>query len=392
MRTLLTLIACVAIIGAGAGATWAIFESEPTAERTNTVRRSAMLVEVERVDAGTFRPRIRAHGVVEPIRSVTLSPRVDGAVTRIAPTFEPGVTVAEGDVLVELDGDDYRIALTDRRAALQQAEAELEIEAGRRTVARDDLALLDGTLPETNRALVLREPQQRAAEARVDAARAAVRQAELELQRTDIAAPFDALVRSRDVDLGAQVNAGAALGHLVGIDTYRIVAAVPQAHLRWLTFGDETAEDVRITHRTAWPEGTERRGRLTRSLGALEADTRMARVVIDVEDPLARTDENHGKPPLLLDAFVDVELPARALEDVVRLPRAWMRAGDTAWVMQDGELSVRELEITFLDGEYAYVAAGLRDGDAIVTTHLSTVVDGAPLRLAEGSGEGSGAP
>lgn len=232
MRTLLTLIACVAIIGAGAGATWAIFESEPTAERTNTVRRSAMLVEVERVDAGTFRPRIRAHGVVEPIRSVTLSPRVDGAVTRIAPTFEPGVTVAEGDVLVELDGDDYRIALTDRRAALQQAEAELELEAGRRTVARDDLALLDGTLPETNRALVLREPQQRAAEARVDAARAAVRQAELELQRTDIAAPFDALVRSRDVDLGAQVNAGAALGHLVGIDTYRIVAAVTQAHLR----------------------------------------------------------------------------------------------------------------------------------------------------------------
>lgn len=150
---------------------------------------------------------------------------------------------------------------------------------------------------------------------------------------------------------------------------------------------------MRITHRTAWPEGAERWGRLTRTLGALEEDTRMARVIIDVDDPLARSDEHADQPRLLLGAFVDVELPARPLDNVVRLPRELMRAGDTAWVMNDdGELSVRELDIAFLDADYAYVERGLEDGDAVVTTHLSTVVEGAPLRLPAGSGDGSGAP
>ncbi len=70
-----------------------------------------------------------------------------------------------------------------RESELQQAEASLEIEEGRQSLARKELALLEETIDETNRALVLREPQFASIQAQVSAAKAAVERAKLDLER-----------------------------------------------------------------------------------------------------------------------------------------------------------------------------------------------------------------
>lgn len=391
MRIVRTLLACLFIVGAGAGATWAIFETEPDAERMDAVAESAMLVDVTGVERGDFRPIIRALGVVEPAREVILAPRVAGQVVAMSDAFVPGRVVRAGDVLFELEDDDYRHVLASRRAALDRALAELTLEEGRRDVARTDLALFDEHLSDDNRALVLREPQRQIVEADIEAARAAVRQAELDVDRTRIRAPFDALVMSRAADVGSQVGPGDELGRLVGIDTWWVTASVPQASLRWLSFPDEGETGTRATvrNRNGWPGDAARHGHLSRRLGELEADTRMARVVIDMDDPLALSSTDADAPALLIGAFVQVELEAELLSDVIRLPRSLLRTGDTVWTMSEGVLRIRPLDIVFRDAEYAYVRSGI-DADArIVTTHLSTPVDGAPLRLPEGTGEGA---
>ena len=378
------LVAGLLIVAAAGGLLWLIFSTEPEAERVGASKKTAMLVEVTAVERGDFRPRIEAMGVVRPARDIVLRPRVAGEVVRVAERFAPGSLVERGALLLQLDPADYRAALAQRRAALRQAEAALHIEMGHQSAARQTYQMMDERLPEANEALVLREPQLASLQAEREAAQVALEQARRELGRTTIAAPFDAQVIERQVDLGSQVGPGDALGRLVGRRSYWIETSVPLARLRWLEFpaaDGERGAPVRIRERAAWPEGVFRRGHLYRLVGALADQTRMARVLVTVDDPLALEPERAGQPPLLIDTFVQVSIQGRRLEDVVRLELEHLRKNDTAWVMRDGALDIRSLQVVFRGARYAYVRDGLDAGERVVTTNLATVVQGAPLRL-----------
>jgi RND family efflux transporter MFP subunit len=383
-----TLAVVTAIGLAGAAIIWVIFRTEPIATKGGATKETAMLVEVTPATAGTFRPTFVATGSVRAAREIVLRPRVDGEVVDLAPEFVPGGVLDKGETAVRLDPADYRNALEQRQSELAQAEAELKLEMGRQDVAAQEYDLLDEDLTGANRALVLRQPQLRAARSRVDAARAALAQAELELARTRVEAPFDAHVLSREVNVGSQVAAGDELARLVGADTYWVEATLPLAKLRWLTFPDDGGQGspVRVRNRSAWGPDAHRTGRLFRLIGTLERDTRMARVLVAVADPLAQSEANAGKPRLMLDSYVRARIRGRPLSDVVRLDRDLLRQNQTVWVMQDGELAIREVTIAVLDRDYAYIRDGLRAGEKVVTSDLATIKAGAPLRL---KGEGA---
>lgn len=422
MRAVWHIVVCSLIVVAGAFAVWLIFETEPEAQQLDAVAESAMLVETTGVERGTFRPTVRALGTVQAAVEAPLAARVSGFVTEVAPTFEPGSLVTEGDVLVALDRDDFRTEVALRESELDQARAEARLEEGQQDIARSEVERYAdglggaggaGPLAEGDRDLMLRGPQEDIAEARVDAADAALARARRDLARTRVEAPWDALILSRDVDEGAQIDAGQPLGRLVGTDAYWVVATVQPSLLRWLVFADdiedldvdaESAGDLDasavVRDRVAWPEGAHRDARLLRPIGALEEGTRLARILVEVQDPLARREDHRTAPPLLLGAFVEVSLRARPVEDVIRIQRELVRDGDTVWVMEDDVLRIRDVEVVFSDPDYAYVSAGLEADDRIVVTNLATVVDGAPLRVAPpstpaagtGDGTGEGAP
>ena len=388
MSTKTTLLICGLILLVGGAATVVVFMTEPTAERSGAVRETAMLVDVTGVERGTFTPTIQVTGTVEPSQDVILSPRVEGEILRVTDAFMPGGFAQRGQVLLQIDPADYENALQQRQSALNQAIADLNIEQGRQQVAQQDFELLGDSLAPDDQSLVLREPQLKAAQANVEAARAAVEQAELALQRTTIRAPFDAHVLTRNANVGSQVAPGDNLGRLVGLDTYWVVANVPQSQLRWLTFprsGEGEPSEVRVRNHRAWDEGAYRTGTLHRLVGALEEDqTRLARVLITVPDPMGYRAGEAGVPPLMIGSFVEANIEATELADVIRLNRDYVREGDTVWEMENGALRIRDVDIIFQDAEYAYIADGLDERDQVVTTNLATVVDGAPLRI-EGS-------
>lgn len=382
-----TLLICSIILVVAAALTTLIFFTEPTAQRVGATKETAMLVEVADVERGTFRPTIVAMGTVEPEQDIILSPRVSGEILERSPAFTPGGIVKKGETLLQIDPADFENTLQQRQSDLRQAIADLNIEMGRQDVARQDYQLLDETLSQENEALVLRKPQLNSARANVESARAAVEQAELELQRTRIKAPFDAHILSRNVNVGSQVAPGDNLGRLVGMETYWVATTVPLSKLRWLSFPDGSGEmgsEVRIRNRTAWPEGEYRTGYLYKLVGTLETQTRMARVLVAVPDPLAYRSDSTNVPGLMIGAFVEARIQAREIPDVIRLNRDYIRKDDTVWTMEEGKLRIREVDILLQDAEYAYIASGLSDDDRVVTTNLTTVVDGAPLRV-EGS-------
>lgn len=378
-----TLLICLGILLAGAALTLLIFSTEPEATRSGALKETAMLVNVVEVQRDTFTPTISAMGTVQPSRDIILSPRVSGEITRLSENFTPGGYVREGEVLMQIDPADYRNVLQQRKSELMQAEADLNIEMGRQEVAKQDYELLDDSLTGANRNLILREPQLNAARSRVESAHAAVEQAELDLQRTTIRAPFDAYILSRNVNVGSQVAAGDELARLVGTDEYWVEAAVPQTSLRWITVprNGETGSPVTIQNRTAWEPDEHRKGTLFRLIGALENETRMARVLVSVPDPLGYLSGDTSQPRLMIGSFVETNIQAERLESVVRVNRDYIRQDDTIWVMQNDSLDIRDVDIIFRDATYAYITEGLNDGEHVVTTNLSTVVEGSPLRL-----------
>jgi RND family efflux transporter MFP subunit len=385
-----TLVICSTILLAGAILTTITFFTEPTATRIAATRKSAMLVDVIEVHKANHRPDILAMGTVEASQDITLSPRVGGEIVSRSQAFTPGGYGEKGDVLLRIDPADYRNTLQQRKSELRQTIADLNVEMGRQNVARQDYQLLDETLSPELESLVLRKPQLSAARAVVEVARAAVKQAELELERTNIRAPFDAHILSRKANVGSQVSPGDDLGRLVGRETYWVVATVPLSKLQWLAFpktADETGSEVQIRNRSSWPEGVYRTGYLFRLVGALEERTRMARVLISVPDPLSYKPESADLPPLMIGAFVETRIEAGEIADVVRLNRDYIRANNTVWVMEDDKLSVRPVEIVLQDATDAYISKGLNHLERVVTTNLSTPRDGASLRVKGSGGE-----
>jgi len=392
MKTKKTLIISLVILLVGVGVTLIIFSTEPRAERGGATKKTAMLVDVLEAEKGSYQPEIAVMGTVEPSKDIILSPRVGGEIIRRREAFIPGGHVRKGEPLLQIDPADYRNALQQRKSELRQAVADLNIEMGRQNVAQKDYQLLDENLSQEQEELILRKPQLNAARSRVEAARASVSQAELDLQRTTIEAPFDAHILSRNVNVGSQVAPGDNLGRLVGIDTYWVEATVPVSKLRWLEFPEGQASKgspVRIRNRSAWHPGEYRRGHLYKLVGSLEDQTRMARVLVSVPDPLGYEKNNVEVPALMIGSYVEAHIRAREIPDVIRLDRGYMRSNETVWVMEDEKLHIREVEVIFRDDQYAYITKGLSEQEKVVTTNLSTVVEGAPLRTeTEGAGGG----
>lgn len=384
-----TLAVCLLILALAAGATTVIFQTEPTAKRSSASKRTAMLVDVIRLERGTYRPQISAMGTVRAEKEIELSPRVGGEIIALSESFTPGGFVAKDEVLLQIDPSDYEVSLLQRESELRQATADLEMELGRQDLAEKDYRALEGTISSEYKTLVLRQPQLNSARARVEAAQAAVRRASLDLERTRIRAPFAAHIISRDAHIGSQVSAGDSLGRLVGIESYWVEAAIPVTNLQWIEFPEEgspAGSSARVRNRNAWPEGTFRDAQVHRLIGALENQTRMARVLLTVPDPLAHDPESTGLPPLMVGSFVEVQIEGKPIENVIRMDRDFLRKNDTVWLKEDGVLRIREVDIVFHDSEHVYIREGLDTNDLVVTTNLATVLDGAPLRL-EGEAE-----
>ncbi len=380
----------MAILLGGIAITTLIFSTEPEAQTEGASIETAMLVDVIRVQSGTYKPIIVATGNVQPVEDVILSPLVSGQIIRRDPAFSPGGFVKKNQVLLQIDPSDYKNTLELRKSELLQCQTTLDTEMGRQQIAEQDLKLITNDslfgsdpLSEGERQLVLRQPQLNAVKATILGAKASMEQAQLNLERTTIRAPFDAHILSQNVTRGSQVGQGDNLGRLVGTDYYWVTATVPVSKLQWLRFPDNDTEKgamVHITNSTDWPQGLYREGYLDKQIGALDGQTRLARILIKVADPLAKSTALKEKPKLMIGTFVEVNIQANPIENVVRLKRDYVRSNNTVWVMKDGKLEIRDVDIELTDNEYAYIQSGLNEGEQVVITDLSTVSNGIGLR------------
>ncbi|HKJ76252.1 MAG TPA: efflux RND transporter periplasmic adaptor subunit [Gammaproteobacteria bacterium] len=372
----------------GAGAAF-LMKSAPKASR-KAAEPPARLVETVPARMGDHPTPVTAMGSVRAAQEATLYPEVAGRIVAVGDNFIPGGRVAKGELLLRLQDADYRLAVRQREAKVAQAEAALEREFGQQEVARREYQLLGEDLPPEERALVLRRPQLASAKADLAEAKAALDQARLDLSRTEVRAPFDGVITGRSVALGSRVTTGTAMLTLVATDTFWVRVDLPVDALKWLEVPeDDGGKGTTVTlRRSDWPQGEHRTGRVLRLIPSLEREARLAQLLVAVPDPLAQEADNRGKPRLLVNDYVEATLAGRTLEGVVALDRALLRGGDRVWILEDGKLVIREVEVAFRGPSKVLIAAGVEDGDEVVATELATPVPGMALRTAEAARDG----
>jgi RND family efflux transporter MFP subunit len=296
-------------------------------------------------------------------------------VRQVSVDFEPGGVIAAGRPLLRLETEDFQLAVLAKKAALEQARADLALERGHQEVARHEWELLS----KEGRAvsspdLALRKPQLAQAQAKVRQAEASLAQAELDLRRTTVIAPFTALVLQRNVNLGARVSTQETLGRLVDVDQYWVEASVPVDQLPWVTL---PAKDSPGAVARIMADGQERaEGHVLRLLGDLESQGRMARILISVPDPL------QARPaPILLGEYVRLDIESKQLHDVIRLPRPALRDKDTVWIVRDGRLHIQQVAVVWRDHDAVLVSQGLSSGELVVISDLPTPIAGMRVTL-----------
>jgi len=383
VRWLPHAVVAALILIIGFSLAWLTLTSRETAGRRDAPPTPARLVKVSEVVPGPQTVSITAWGTVVAARTLTLTPQVSGEVESISDGLDAGQTVSKGQVLVKLDRRDQALAVAQQKAAVAQAQAELDTEQGQQAIARQEYQLLGESLSSDQQQRILRAPQLASARANLAAAEANLEQAQLSMSRTQVVAPFDALVLSREVAPGARVSTTSALATLVGTDRWRVELAVPVRALPWLAFGENAdSEDggssVRLWFDAVWPEGTYREGQLLRLLGDLENEGQLARVLVEVDDPLALTMD---KPRLLLGSFLRAEIRGRTLDEAVKLEPGWLRGDSSVWVMDaDSKLQVKSVTIAYRDADRVLVTEGLNAGDRVVTSSMSVATPGMRLR------------
>ncbi|HBX42711.1 MAG TPA: efflux RND transporter periplasmic adaptor subunit [Deltaproteobacteria bacterium] len=346
-----------------------------------------LLVEVKRVTRENLPVAVLGTGTVGAGQEASITPQVNGRVAYLAPGFVVGGLFRKGDLLFRIEETDYRLAIERAKAAIAKAEFDLATVEGQARVARIEWERL--RLAETREPspLVFFEPQLKNARANVDSAKAALSQAELDLARTSVYAPFPCLVRSEEIDLGQYVTVGKSVATVAGTGAAEIVVPLPLEEMQWITIprkgsggnGSKALVTLAVGDQVlAW------KGRVVRSLREVDPRGRMARVVVAVADPYnLDRGEDPKRRDLEFGTFVDVEITGKPLAGVFAVPRSALRDGDTVWTMDDeGRLRVTPVTVVRRGRDTVVLRDGFEEGDRVVLTNISGAAEGMQLRLA----------
>ena len=337
---------------------------------------------------------VRGNGTARPIREINLVAEISGRVVSVSDALVSGGFFGNGQMLLQIDPTDYENAVAVAEAEVAQRQLELLMAQEEVEIAREEWARLEQRTgvkrsPDSTAfgSLVLKEPQLKAAQALLKSADARLDDTRTRLARTTIAAPFNGRVRTKMADIGQYVAPGQTVAAIYSTDAVEVV--VPLSWRKAALLTDLWARESRQGRGPRLPatvsaafggQRYEWDGYVDRTEGTLDEATRTVNVVVRVSQPYRTTE---GRPPLMVGTFTEVDLQAMALDRYVVLPRAALREGDTVWIVEQGTLRVREVEVVQEVDEEIYVTNGITENDRVITSTLAVMTEGMSVRVAE---------
>lgn len=389
-----TILFSLAVLACGIAVARHLMKTRPRAMRRER-KSPATLVEVLLASPRSETVFVPGKGTVVPARQLELTPEVSGRLVWQSPNLVPGGLFKEKDEILKIDRGDYEAALKLKQSQREEANVSLKMEEGQEAIGKHGWEMLGKEIEVTalSPELVLRKPQLNRARAAVEAAQKAVERAQYNLDRTKITAPFNAIIKEESVEKDQLVTPQTKVATLIGTDHFWVQVSLSVDELGWIDLPDENGEggtSARVIQELASGERIQKSGYVIRLLGDLDPLGRRARLLIEIDDPLGLKANGKGNSaPLLLGAYVRVEIEGRKLKHVFVLPSTTVHDGDRVWVMNGkDQLEVRKVDVVRRRAATVIVQDGIEPGDRIVVSRIPMPIPGMLLRTVENETEG----
>jgi membrane fusion protein, multidrug efflux system len=331
-----------------------------------------MSIVPETVTKGDINVNINALGTVTSLATVTIRSQISGYLQKVV--FTEGDEVKKGDLIAQIDPRPYEATLAQANGNLARDQALLkgaQVDLTRYQGLAAQNAVPRQTL-DTQVALVAQD------QGTVEADKAAVKSAEVNLQYTHILSPLDGRVGLRQVDQGNYVTPGDANGLVVitQLKPISVLFTVPEDNLQ--------AISKRLQAGAGLPSAAfDRSGAKKIADGTLQTfDSQI--------DPTTGTIKLRAQFPnetetLYPNQFVNIQLLLDTHKDVTIMPTAGVQRGVPGTfvylVNADNTVSVRKIDLGVTDGDRVEVRSGLQPGDKIVVDGADKLRDGAKINV-----------
>ncbi len=366
------IILALVIIAAGAWTTYILLTQKPKAKRKKTASITPV-VTTQPLQSSTHSSTVKTMGTVIAANKVKLVAEVSGKITMTHRDFIEGGLIQRDEQLIKIDETDYIIAESTAKAELKVIESDIKLEHGKQTIARNEWAMLgvEGASKEDEE-LVLRKPQLAALDAQKAAKILKLDQAMIDLKRCQVQSPFNAIISTADVRRGDYATPQTMLATLIDTDKFHIEVSIPIRKLQSITIPG--AEVKVIANNRVFT------GKTSRLLGEIEKSGRMAKVLVEVKDPLNLTGKWDSK--LLLGEYVKAEIAANSVDNVITVHRDFYREGNTVWLLTaENKLAIKSVTPIWEEREHVYVKSSELPADSqLITSDLGFPIDGMQLK------------
>lgn len=353
--------------------------------------RLPVLVEYVTVEPMAHQFHVASQGAVRPKYDSSLVAEVSGQVVQVSDRFVDGGFFRSGEVLLQIDPSDYEVAREEAQANLARAQAGVAEERALGRVAEAEWRSIEaGEIP----SLGLREPQLASALAELQSSEARLAQAERNLERTNIRAPFDGVMRNRQVTLGQYVTTNTVVANLLSTDVAEIRLPLTDFDLAFIDLPtgmqDDEAGPAVTVHSSISGRQYQWLGSIVRTEGVLDAGSQVTHAVVEVQDPYNRRGPTHERV-LNFGRFVETQVQGIEMDGLIELPRFAVNSQGYVWVISEDSprlLERRAVEIERRDRQSVYVSAGLEAGEKVMLTQLDNPISGQRVRIAGDDLEG----
>lgn len=315
---------------------------------------AAVPVEVITASRQTISAFIETNGTLEAENEVDLVARVTAPIVSLE--VEEGDVVRAGQLLARLDDVETRVQMEIARVSVE--ETRQAFERARELRAED---------------LISPEEYERATAAH-DSARAQLKAAEIQLEFTELRAPFSGRIVRRYVDRSEQVSVNTPIYRLSDFDPLLCPIQIPERDLPRIRLDQRAWLSVE-----AW-SGERFAGKVLRISPIIEAETGTFKVTLELR---------HGgrlRPGMFARVFVETETREGALV-VPKTALSLESIGDTVYVATDGKASRREVELGFRQGDLVEIVDGVSDGELVVVVGQDGLSEGTPLQILAGAAQ-----
>ena len=344
----------------------------------------APLVEVQNLAKQQVTFSIQSQGSIVPRTQTNLISEVSGQVIEVSDKFKVGGFFRRGEELLAIDDINYQVALVQAQSRLGTAQANLTEEKARGEQAQEEW-LLSGKSLESAPVMALRKPQLKKAQAELKAAKADLKQARVKLSRTKIVAPYDAMLKEKQVDIGQYVSVGSMLATTFAVDYAEARLPIKQRDVAFLELpkinqhndkGSAVDLSLNVGGQTShWSSS------LARYEGVIDSASRVHYVVAQINDPYAIL-SNQSQQELRIGSFVNAQITGKTVDNVMVIPRSALHGADTLYMVDsENKLHIEKVTILRSDEQSIYSQDEFNSDLRLVTTQLETPVVGMTLRI-----------